>query len=369
VERGGTSHGEVALRRLARVSASLLRWFQVAAREMPWRETRDPYRIWISEIMLQQTRVDTVTPYYERFLARFPDVRSLARARPDSVMKAWEGMGYYARARNLHRAARIMVERYGGKVPGTVEELSALPGIGRSTAGAIAALAFDVDAPVLDANARRVVSRLFGVRGDPRAASVQETLWDRSTRLVAKGKGRETALAMMDLGSIVCLPGGPRCGECPVSGFCVAFRTGTQEEIPPRGARRVVPHHDVVAALFRRPDGAFLLLRRPTEGLLGGLWAFPSDQRTGEESLEGALRRAVREKLGVRAAIQRKVGAVPHAYTHFRITLHGYLCSAAKGRLPAGEGTGWLQPGVRGRYAIPRADRKLLDLILEEETS
>jgi len=369
VERGGSSHGEVAPRRLARISASLLRWFRAAAREMAWRETRDPYRIWVSEIMLQQTRVDTVKKYYDRFLGRFPDVRSLAVARPDSVMKAWEGLGYYARARNLHRAARIVVERHGGKVPRTVEELSVLPGIGRSTAGAIAAIAFDVDAPVLDANARRVVSRLFGVPGDPRAASVQKTLWDRSARLVAKGKGRETALAVMDLGSLVCLPRAPRCGECPVNDFCVAFRTGTQEEIPPRGVRKAVQHHDVVAALFRRPDGAFLLLRRPTEGLLGGLWAFPSGRRTGGESLEGALRRAVREKLGMRATIQRKVGVVPHAYTHYRITLHGYLCSAAGGRLPAGKGTGWLQPGVRGRYAIPRADRKLLDLFLEEETS
>ena len=353
----------------SRISSSLLGWFRVAAREMPWRNTRDPYRIWVSEIMLQQTRVDTVTPYYERFVARFPDVRSLAHARPDSVMKAWEGLGYYARARNLQRAARIVADRNDGNFPRTVEELSALPGVGRSTAGAIAALAFGADAPVLDANARRVVARLFGVPGDPATASVLKNLWDRSAGLVAKGKGRDTALAVMDLGAVVCLPRAPRCGECPVNAFCVAFRDGTQEEIPKRAARKSVPHYDVVAALFRRPDGAFFLLRRPPEGLLGGLWAFPSGKRTGGESLECALRRAVREKLGVGAAIQRKVGAVHHAYSHYRITLHGYVCSAAGGRFPSGKGAGWLRPGSRDRFAIPRADRKLLDMISEEETS
>jgi len=352
---------------VARLSGSLLRWFRKSAREMAWRETRDPYRIWISEVMLQQTRVEAAAPYYRRFLARFPDVRSLAGARLDRVMKAWEGLGYYARARNLHRAARIVVERYGGKVPGTAEELSALPGIGRSTAGAIAAIAFGADEPVLDANVRRLVARLFGVGGDPKTASVRKILWEGSARLVAEGKGRDTALAAMDLGATVCLPRAPRCGECPVRFFCVAFRAGTQEEIPPRTSRKAVPHHDVVAALFRRPDGSLFLVRRRLGGLLGGLWAFPSGKRTPGETLETALRRTVREKLGVRATIQRKVGVVSHAYSHYRITLHGYLCEAPGGRIPSDAGAGWLSRGGRGRYAIPRADRKLLELIQQED--
>jgi len=336
---------------------------------MAWRETRDPYRIWVSEIMLQQTRVETVAPYFERFIDRFPDVRSLAGARLDGVMKAWEGLGYYSRARNLHRAARVVVERHGGKVPGTVEELLTLPGVGRSTAGAIAAIAFGADEPVLDANARRVVARLFSVGGDPNIASVQKILWEGSARLVARGKGRETALAVMDLGAIVCLPRAPRCGECPVRPFCATFRDGTQEEIPPRASRKPVPHHDVVAAMFRRPDGSLLLARRPPEGLLGGLWAFPSAKRAAGESLEAAVRRAVREKLPVPAAIQRKVGAVSHAYSHYRITLHGYLCEATGGACPEGVGVGWIRAGRGGRYAIPRADRKLLELIQKEGTS
>ena len=198
-------------RSAAWISAALLRWFRTAARPMAWRETRDPYRIWVSEIMLQQTRVETVAPYYDRFLLEFPDMRSLARAELDAVLKAWEGLGYYSRARNLHRAAGILVARHGGEVPRTVEALTALPGIGRSTAGAIAAIAFGADVPILDANARRVVARLYAVEGDPRSGRVERVLWERSARLVRRGKGRDTALAVMDLGAVAGDedPGGP----------------------------------------------------------------------------------------------------------------------------------------------------------------
>jgi len=349
------------------ISGALLRWFRTAARPMAWRETRDPYRIWVSEVMLQQTRVGTVAPYYDRFLLKFPDVRSLAVAPLDDVMKAWEGLGYYSRARNLHRAAGIVVTRHGAGVPRTVEALEALPGIGRSTAGAIAAIAFGADVPILDANARRVVARLFAVEGDPRSATVENILWERSARLVRKGTGRDTALAMMDLGAVVCLPKAPRCGECPLRSRCSSCLRGLQDSIPEKRRKKAVPHHDVVAALFRRKDGALFLMRRPSDGLLGGLWAFPSGRRNPGETLEGALRRSVREKLHVRAVIQREVGAVPHAYSHYRITLHGFLCEASGGALPAGEGTGWLPGHGEGTFALPRADRKLFDIIQREE--
>jgi A/G-specific adenine glycosylase len=283
------------------------------------------------------------------------------------VLKAWEGLGYYARARNLRKAARLVVERHGGEVPGTVEELSALPGIGRSTAGAIAAIAFRADAPILDANARRVLARLFGIRGDPRSADVRTVLWELSGRVVARGKGRETALAVMDLGATVCTPRAPRCGTCPVRGLCVAFRDGAQDDIPPRAARKDVPRYDIAAALIRRADGSICVVRRPEEGLLGGLWALPSGRRKPGESLEEAIRRVLEEKLRVRAVIQREVGAVPHAYSHYRITLHGHLCVPEAGGVPRGKDVGWLRPGTKSRHALPRADRKLLDIILREE--
>jgi A/G-specific adenine glycosylase len=334
---------------------------------MAWRETRDPYRIWVSEIMLQQTRVETVAPYYEKFLLEFPDVECLARAPLDAVLQAWEGLGYYSRARNLHRAAGIVVARHNARVPRTIEALEALPGIGRSTAGAIAAIAFGADVPILDANARRVVARLFAVEGDPRSSAVENVLWERSARLVRKGKGRDTALAVMDLGAVVCLPKAPRCRECPLGSRCSSRLRGLQDAIPPRRARKTLPHHDVVAAVFRREDGALFLVRRPSEGLLGGLWAFPSGRRAPEETLEDALCRSVREKLRVRAVIQREVGAVRHAYSHYRITLHCFLCEASGGTLPTGEGTGWLPGNGEGTFALPRADRKMVEFIHREE--
>jgi A/G-specific adenine glycosylase len=352
----------------ARVSASLLRWFRTAARKMEWRETRDPYRIWVSEILLQQTRVDTAAPYYTRFLERFPDVDSLAAAAADEVLSAWEGLGYYARARNLHRAARIVRDRFRGKVPSTVGELMELPGVGRSTAGAIAAIAFGRDEPILDANVRRVVARLFAVRGKLRSAVAEKRLWDLSARLVAKRKGRATALALMDLGAGVCLPRFPRCGECPLGADCAAFRAGMQGEIPPKASRQAVPHHDIVAALFQRDGGRYFLRRREPDGLLGGLWSFPSGRRRPEESLEEALERSMREKLGVRILIQTKAGTVRHAYSHYRITLHGFLCTVAGTELPSGEGTAWLRPGGEHGYALPRADRKLIERCIGEET-
>ena len=363
MKRGDTEEGRTA----AWISAALLRWFRTAARPMAWRETRDPYRIWVSEIMLQQTRVETVAPYYDRFLLRFPDIRSLARAPLDDVLKAWEGLGYYSRARNLHRTAGIVVGRHGGKVPGTAKDLEALPGIGRSTAGAIAAIAFGADVPILDANARRVVARIFAVEGDLRSSAVENVLWERSAGLVRKGKGRDTALAVMDLGAVVCLPNAPRCRECPLGSRCSSFLRGLQESIPPKRAKRIVPHYDVVAAVFRRTDGALFLMRRPSDGLLGGLWAFPSGRRDPAETLEEALRRSLREKLRVRVVIQREVGAVRHAYSHYRITLHGFLCETSGGALPAGEGTGWLPWRGEGKFAIPRADRKLVEFIHREE--
>ncbi len=330
---------------------------------MEWRRTRDPYRIWISEVMLQQTRVSTVVAYYRRFLEKFPDVFSLARAPLDEVLSAWEGLGYYSRARNLHRAAARIVNLHAGNLPSTVPELSELPGVGRSTAGAIAAIAFGRDVPILDANARRVVARLFGVEGDLRAAGAETVLWERSGWLVRKGKGRDTALAVMDLGATICLPRAPRCGVCPVRKFCSAFRKGLQERIPPRRPGKCVPHFDVVVGLIRNGNEELYLRRRPPEGLLGGLWAFPGGKMAPGETPDAALGRILREKLGIRVVIQRKVGAVRHAYTHFRITLHGYLCVAEGGDLPAGEDGGWLPAGRKGGYAMPRADRKLIELL------
>jgi A/G-specific adenine glycosylase len=338
-------------------------WFRRAARRMDWRETEDPYRIWVSEVMLQQTRVDTVAPYYRRFLSSFPTVKALAEAPLDRVLKAWEGMGYYSRARNLHKAAGILLAERGGRLPDSVDELMALPGIGRSTAGAIAAIAFRQDVPILDSNVKRVVARLHAVREDLRSSPVERSLWEYSRRAILPGKGRETALALMDLGSTVCTPRNPRCGACPLSPGCETRRLGLQGSIPHRPAKRILPHRDVVVAVIGNREGKILVGRRPDLGLLGGLWEFPGGERERGETLTGALAREIREALGVRIEVLGKIGTIRHSYSHFRMTLHAYRCRMAGGSVRSAREWKWTAPGEAAELAFPRADRKLLEIV------
>jgi len=346
---------------------ALMEWFRASARRMEWRETDDPYRIWISEIMLQQTRVETVTPYYRRFLRAFPTVRALAGAPLDRVLKAWEGLGYYSRARNLHQAARILCDAHGGRLPASVDALMTLPGVGRSTAGAIAAIAFRQDVPILDANAKRVLARLHVVREEERRPSVERSLWEHSRRMILPGKGRETAWALMDLGATVCTPRNPECGACPLARWCGARRQGLQDAIPRKRAPKPLPHHDVVLALVGNGEGKLLIDRRPDDGFLGGLWEFPGGKRKPGESLVGALRREIREELGIDIEVLEKVGAIRHGYSHFRVTLHAYRCRKAAGRVRTSREWRWVTPGALGRYALPRANRKLLELIASRQ--
>ncbi len=332
---------------------------------MPWRGTREPYRIWISEIMLQQTTVAAVVPYYERFIAAFPTVAALAASPPDAVMKMWEGLGYYSRARNLHEAAKIVTGRHGGELPSTAAELAALPGIGLSTAGAIASIAFGRDEPVLDGNVRRVVARLLGIRGDLARPASLRALWDASRALILPGKGRETALALMDLGNLVCTPRGPRCPECPLGSLCRARRDGTAEEIPLKVRRKPLPHHDIVVAVIEDAKGRILIGRRPDAGLLGGLWAFPGGKREEGETLEAALAREVEGDLGIGIAVGEKIGAVRHAYTHYRVTLHAYRCRPSRGIPRASRDAKWIAPSRLADYALPRSNRKIADFLAD----
>ncbi len=345
------------------IARALLRWFDPSRRPMPWRDTRDPYRIWVSEIMLQQTTVAAVVPYYERFVAAFPTVAALAAAAPDAVMKLWEGLGYYSRARNLHAAARILAARHGGSIPSTAAELAALPGIGKSTAGAIASLAFGRDEPVLDGNARRVVARLLGMRGDPARPASLGALWDGSRALILPGRGRDTALALMDLGNLVCTPRGPRCPDCPLRRFCRARRDGTAEEIPLRPRKAALPRYDIVIAVIADARGRILIGRRPDDALLGGLWAFPGGKRERGETLAAALAREVGADLGTGIAVGAKIGAVRHAYSHYRVTLHAFRCRLA-GDAPARRpGMKWVSAPDLAGYALPRTNRKIADML------
>ncbi|MGE5664031.1 MAG: A/G-specific adenine glycosylase, partial [Deltaproteobacteria bacterium] len=277
-----------------------------------------------------------------------------------------EGLGYYSRARNLHAAAKLVVAGHGGNIPSTAESLAALPGIGRSTAGAIASIAFGRDEPVLDGNARRVVARLLGMRGDLARPAALRKLWGTSHALVLPGKGRETALALMDLGNLVCTPRGPRCPECPLARHCRARRDGTTEEIPLKVRRKTLPHHDVVVAVIEDAKGRVYIGRRPDGGLLGGLWAFPGGKREKGETLEAALAREVAGDLGVGIAVGDRIGFVRHAYTHYRVTLHAYRCRFSRGAVPASSGARWILPSRLADLALPRTNRKIADLLAGE---
>jgi A/G-specific adenine glycosylase len=258
---------------LRRLRAPLLRWYRASKRDLPWRRTRDPYALWVSEVMLQQTTVTAVVPYWERFLARFPDVAALARAREEDVLAVWSGLGYYRRARALREGAIAVMERHGGRLPGDVDELQALPGIGRYTAGAVASLAFDAEAPVVDGNVRRVLSRLFAIAG--RGASLERACWSIADELVRGPAPADLNQALMELGALICTPRAPACEACPLRRACAARSLGSPERFPqgaPRPRVRAIP----VAVAWVESAGRVLLVRRPKDGLLRGTWDLPA---------------------------------------------------------------------------------------------
>ena len=346
---------------VADLQAALLTWAKGRRLHLPWRGETDPYRIWVSEIMLQQTRASSVAPYYLRFLERFPTVQALALAPLDDVLRLWEGLGYYARARSLHAAAQAVVNRHAGSLPGDIAALRALPGVGDYTAGAIASLAFGLAAPALDGNGRRVLARLGAVRGDPASPDIHRQLWDLARRLLTAATPGAFNVALMDLGAEVCTPRSPACAACPWSPHCLALAGGLVEQLPERAARQPLPHYDMVAGLISR-EGQVLIARRPASGLLGGLWALPGGRRLDGEPLADALIRAVREGLGVTVAVGAPIVVVRHAYTHFRITLHAFHCQWAAGEPQplAYESWRWVATDDLASFAFPVTDRKVI---------
>ena len=318
--------------------------------------------------MLQQTRVETVRPYYERWMRRLPTVKDLAAARPDEVLKLWEGLGYYGRARNLHAAANVLAREHGGRLPRTAAELRRLPGIGEYTAGAIASIAFGADEPVLDGNVARVLSRVFRVRGDPRSAAGRNRLWTLARRLIPPGRAGEFNQALMDLGATLCTPRTPACVRCPVGEPCEARRRNEQEALPRKPRRKPLPHFTIVAGVIRR-RGRILIDRRPPDGLLGGLWEFPGGKVEPGETLEAALRREVREEVGLTIRIDEAIDEVEHAYSHFRITLHVFACESPAGRARplACDAVRWVWPSQLDRYAFPAANRRVIRGLMSKE--
>lgn len=356
------------------VAAALLPWMTQARRDLPWRQRRDAYAVWISEIMLQQTQVATVIPYFARWMTRFPDVGSLAAASLDAVLKTWEGLGYYTRARNLHRAAQVVVSQHGGRLPAERAALLALPGIGRYTAGAILSLAFGQPEPVLDGNVRRVLCRVCDVAEDPRLPAVEARLWEVAEALVRaapEGRAGDLNESLMELGALICTPGSPQCTACPLAEQCLAHRRGTEAQRPIRMPKAATPYYDVTAAVIRAgrasgdDAGRVLLVRRRDAGLLGGLWGFPGGTAHPGEPLPAAVERSVAEQVGITITAGAALAQIRHAYTHFRITLHAFACTWTGGQVACRTcaDAAWVATADLPRYALPVTDRRIAESI------
>jgi len=347
------------------IHRQIVSWFQEAGRKLPWREQRSPYRTWISEIMAQQTRLQTVEPYFERFMQRFPTLADLARASQDEVLAAWSGLGYYSRARNLHRAARLIVERHGGEIPADVAAIRALPGIGPYTAGALASLAFGLPEPILDGNVIRVLARLLDLTEDVKRPDTRRWLWGVARKLVELGTPGPLNEGLMELGALVCVPSSPRCPVCPVQKSCAARQVGTEQERPVQSAKKPPVPMYLTAALVTSPAGKVLLLKNHEEsGLFGGLWELP--QLPGKTLPASDFSEALSQKLGARIAPGVPLGMVEHVLTHRRMFVTLVRCQAASARLrPITDGEHcWVCPAEElSHLGLSSLTRKLLALM------
>ncbi|MCU0600374.1 MAG: A/G-specific adenine glycosylase [Desulfobacterales bacterium] len=336
-----------------KIRVRLKKWYQKSKRPLPWRESKSPYFVWVSEVMLQQTQVNTVIPYYQRFIARFPDVRGLAEADLQDVLKIWEGLGYYARARNLHKAAKVVLELHGGQVPGTWDKFRYLPGVGDYIASAVLSIAFGRPYPVVDGNVKRVLARLTAMDLPVNQSSSYRNFHQAAVELLDHDDPGEFNQAVMELGALVCKPGKPDCQACPLQSCCLALDRNQVAMYPKTLQRPKTPlHHLAVAVILK--DGKTLIVRRPEKGLLGGLWEFPTGRTGQDESPESACVRIVKEQANLKVSIQSKLTGIRHAYTHFKMKLDG----------PADYR--WVGFDELNNYPFPKANHKFIPMLIAQ---
>lgn len=362
--------------KMSHISSRLLNWYRDNKRTLPWRvPDSDPYAVWVSEIMLQQTRVETVIPYFEKWMRLFPDIGALANASEHDVLNVWEGLGYYSRARNLHKAAKIVAHEHDGELPRDLVALRKLPGIGRYTLGAIASIAFGLDVPALDGNIRRVYARLFDIAEPADSPSGENILWKLAEDHLPNGQAGDYNQALMDLGATICLPKNPRCLICPLMKVCKARKNGTQEHRPVMKPKKDVPQYVHAAGVIVRrignpPHMQVLLAQRPSKGLLGGMWEFPNGRVSGDpvKDLAKALKTGYSLKVraepnaptGNRHLSERKtkeLGIVQHAYTHFKVTVHAFRCELLSS--PNNGNLKWVSLKELDDYPMGKIDRKI----------
>jgi len=348
---------------IASLRHTLLSWYGQFGRDLPWRQSRDPYSLWVSEVMLQQTQVKTVMPYYERWLNLFPTIEGLAIAEQQQVLKAWEGLGYYARARNLHRAAQVIVSHHDGVFPDRLVDVIQLPGIGRTTAGGILSAAFNQPVAILDGNVKRVLARLVALQMPPNRALAD--LWQLSEVLLDQQQPRDFNQAIMDLGATVCTPHQPLCPICPWKEHCQAYNQGIQAKLPMSETRAPLPHKSIGVAVIWNDRGQILIDRRRQEGLLGGLWEFPGGKVEAGETIEACIQREIREELGIEIAVGDRLIVVDHAYSHFRVTLNVHHCRYISGEPQAIEcdEVRWVTLADIDRYPFPKANVQIIDAL------
>lgn len=321
---------------------------------MPWRDHPNPYAVWVSEIMLQQTRVETVIPYFEKWMKLFPSIKALAAADERTVLNAWEGLGYYSRARNLHKAAKIAAEKFGGELPRDLEDLRSLPGIGRYTVGAIASMAFKMDEPTLDGNLRRVFSRVYDVSEFADSPAGEKILWELAAENLPKGQAGDYNQALMDLGATICLPKNPRCLLCPLMEICKARENGTQHLRPVLKPKKLVPQYVNAAAVIVE-RGRVLLSQRPADGLLGGMWEFPNARV--EQNPESELTKVINAAYRLKVKKKEALGIVQHAYTHFKVTVHAFRCESIS--IPKDKNLKWVKLTELNEYPMGKIDRQI----------
>lgn len=345
----------------------LLDWYRIHRRDLPWRRTRDPYAIWVSEVMLQQTRVKTAVHYYRRFLKRFPDISRLAAADLQAVLKLWEGLGYYARARNLHRAARIVCDRHAGLVPDASDPFRQLPGVGEYIAAAVQSIAFDRPLAVVDGNVKRVLARLYCIDA-PANHSSSAAVFRRIAEELLDSKSPGTFnQALMELGALICRPQSPECDRCPLERLCSARATDAQQRYPVRQKKPPAPEHHRVVAVIRR-GAKYLILRRKEQGLLGGLWEFPAARIAPGEAPEAACGRAAQENVRLHVKIGGLLMQHKHTYTHFTEILEVFCCRSPSGRVQTSQNRPfrWVRLQEVDRFPFTGASLKIIGRLRSE---
>lgn len=335
---------------------------------MPWRDEPDPYKVWISEIMLQQTRVDQATPYFRNFVSLFPTVYDLAEAEQQQVLKAWEGLGYYSRARNLHTAAKMVVKDHDGRLPESYDEIIKLKGIGPYTAAAVTSIAFNKPNAVVDGNVIRVLTRYFGIEDDTRSTKTRNKVQDFANELIDVENPGDFNQALMELGSEVCTPTKPNCEDCPIQTGCVASKMAKTDVIPYKSPAKKKPHHTIGVGIIEDKNGKLLIALRPENAMLGGLWEFPGGKQKENERIEETVERELKEELGVQVKAYKELMSLKHTYSHFSITMHAWHCQLLSGEPEPKESqeVRWVSRDELEKFPFPKANKVLTEKLMKE---